>query len=127
LTVLVALAVAAAIGSLVVVGVLAGIQWSLEWIFSRRFGFYCGCLEICFVVGLLGFGLYVLDGACDRYVVPGTDRLSPNSCQGGGGLGVLIGYAVVGSLGLIVLPLMVFSTWRLAKWSAKRAVLGSHR
>lgn len=115
MTVLVALAAAAAIGGLVIGGVLVGIQWPLEWIFSRRFGFYCGCLEICFVVGLSGFGLYVLNGACDRYVVPGTDQLSPNSCQGGGGLGVLIAYAVVGSLGLIVLPLLAFSTWRLAR------------
>jgi hypothetical protein len=126
-TVLVTLAAAAAFGGLVVGGVLAGFQWLLEWMFSRRFGFYCGCLEICLVVGLLGLGLYVLNGACDRYVVPGTDQLSPNSCQGGGGLGVLVAYAVVGSLGLVVLPLLVFSTWRLAEWSTKRAVLGSYR
>jgi hypothetical protein len=126
-TVLITLAVSAALCGLATVGVLVGIQWALEWIFSRRLGFYCGCVEICLVLGLLGFSVYVLNGACDRYVVEGTDQLSPNSCQGGGGVVVLFAYALVGSMGLIVLPLLVFSTWRLAKRPTKRAVLGSYR
>jgi L-cystine uptake protein TcyP (sodium:dicarboxylate symporter family) len=96
-----------------VAGVLVVIQWALERVFRHRVGVYFGYAELLTALGVIAFILYKSDEVCGRG--------SP-SCIDGGEAFAVIPYALVGWLGLIVMPLVLVSTLRLSQWSASRHV-----
>jgi hypothetical protein len=109
--VLVLLVVLSSLAGLMVAGVLVAIQWALERAFRHRVGVYFGYAEFLTALGVITLILYKTDEVCGR---------GSRSCIDGGELLAVIAFALAGSLGLIVMPLVLVSTLRLSKWSANR-------
>jgi hypothetical protein len=100
-----------------VAGVLVVTQWALERMFRHRVGVHVGYAELLMVLGLIAFTLYKSDEVCGR---------GSSNCIDGGEFLAVFSFALVGSLVLIVMPLVLLSTLRLSKWSANRAALGGY-
>jgi L-cystine uptake protein TcyP (sodium:dicarboxylate symporter family) len=100
------------LAGLMVAGVLVAIQWTLERAFRHRVGVYFGYAELLTALGVITLILYKADEVCGR---------GSRSCIDGGEFLAVIAFGLVGSLGLIVMPLVLVSTLRLSKWSANRA------
>jgi hypothetical protein len=97
------------LGGLMIAGVLAAIQWTLEGIFHHRAGVYFGYATLLTIPVLITFIFYKVDEACARGL-----------CIDGGEFGIFVGFALMVSLGLIVMPLVLVSTLRLLKSSKTR-------
>ena len=92
-----------------IAGVLAVIQWTLEGILHYRVGVYFGYVTLLTAPVLIAFIFYKVDESCARGL-----------CIDGGEFGIFIGFALMVSLGLIVMPLVLVSTLRLLKSSKTR-------
>jgi hypothetical protein len=101
------------LAGLMVAGVFVATQWALERVFRPRVGVYFGYAELLTAMAVIAFILYKSDEVCGRG--------SPNCTDGGEHVAVMA-FALVGSLVLIVMPLVFLSTLRLSKWSANRAM-----
>ena len=97
----------------IIAGVLVVTQWVVEGIFRHRTGVYFGCAELLMVLGLIAFILNKSEEVCGR---------GSRSCIDGGEFAAVFAFALVVSLGVIVMPLIVLSTVRLSKWSGNRAM-----
>src|SRR4051812_9067109 len=107
---LVLIAVASLIGFLIA-GVLVAAQWTIEGALRCRVGVYFGYAELLIVLIVIAFAYYKIDEACG---------VGSRTCIDGGEFLALAGAALIGSLGLIVMPIVLLSTLRLSKWSASR-------
>jgi hypothetical protein len=114
MTILFLLVAISGLAGLMIAGVLVATQWALEKAFRHRVGVYFGYAELLAAMGVIAFILYKSDEVC------GQGSLS---CMDGGEHVAVMGFALVGSLVLIVMPLVLLSTLRLSQWSANRATV----
>jgi hypothetical protein len=97
------------LGALMIAGVLAVIQWTLEGMFHHRTGVYFGYAAILAIPVLIACMFFSMDEACARGL-----------CTDGGEFGMVVGFALMISLSVIVMPLVLISTLRLLNSSKTR-------
>ena len=91
------------LAGLMVAGVFVATQWALERVFRHRVGVYFGYAELLTTMGVIAFILYKSDEVCGS---------GSRNCIDGGEHVAVMAFALVGSLVLIVMPLVLLSTLR---------------